>query len=306
MFKDKPWTGLPLPIDEKVTNFFEASVRITVGDGETAMFWTDAWHTEGKFSTIFQELFNHCTLRHISIKKALNHGKWIKHFKGNMTVTAIQHYVMLWNLVRNVQLADGVPDEVTWKWTADGKYSASLAYAAQFIGSIKPDFPPLIWRSDAPPKCKFYAWLAVQGRCMTADVLAKKGCPHDPLCSLCRAHPETASHLLATCPFAQDVWKRLLDLAELPAALAPGPSSDLASWLGISTHQLTKERRKLWLSMVPLVWWCLWKERNDRIFRHISAAPAAVVQAILVEARSWVHAGRRRLLALVDRPREAD
>ncbi|XP_071678511.1 uncharacterized protein [Lolium perenne] len=153
----KPWTGLPLPIDDKVTALFEASTTVLLGDGQ----------------------------------------------------------------------------------------------ATQFLGSTS-GTRKMIWRSDAPPKCKLYAWLAVQGKCMTADVLAKKGCPHDPLCCLCRAEPETALHLLATCPFSLQVWDMVLDKAELPLTLAPGQATSLADWICSSKSKVEIGKRKMWTSVIPL------------------------------------------------------
>jgi hypothetical protein len=302
----KPWTGLPLPIDDKVTALFEASTTVLLGDGQATQFWTDKWHSQGKFSTTFPDLFKLCTLRSITVSRALEHGKWIKHFRSTLSPAAIQQFVRLWTLLRPVTLTVGLADQLVWKWTADGSYSARSAYEAQFVGLIKPTFPQMIWRSDAPPKCKLYAWLAVQGKCMTADVLAKKGCPHDPLCCLCRAEPETALHLLATCPFSLQVWDLILDKAELPLTLAPGQATSLADWICSSKSKVETGKRKMWTSVIPLVWWCLWKERNGRIFRHESNPPVTVFQNILTEANSWIDAGRRRVLALADRPREPD
>jgi hypothetical protein len=102
------------------------------------------------------------------------------------------------------------------------------------------------------------------------------------------------------------VWSLVLDRAELPVTLAPGLATNLVDWICSSKSQVDIGKRKMWVSIIPLVWWCLWKERNDRIFRHESNSPAAVFQSILIEARSWVDAGRRRVLALADKPREPD
>jgi hypothetical protein len=48
MNPDKPWTGLPQPIDNKVRAIFDASTIITIGEGAQTQFWTDRWHAKGK------------------------------------------------------------------------------------------------------------------------------------------------------------------------------------------------------------------------------------------------------------------
>ncbi|KAK1606249.1 hypothetical protein QYE76_029922 [Lolium multiflorum] len=82
MCPNKPWVGLSFPIDNKVRAIFDASVNIHIGDGEKTQFWTDGWRQEGKLCTLFPDLYLHCTLRHISIKRALENDKWIRHFKA--------------------------------------------------------------------------------------------------------------------------------------------------------------------------------------------------------------------------------
>jgi hypothetical protein len=129
MDNQKPWAGLPLPIDERARSLFEASTIISVGDGKTAQFWTDKWHATGKLSIRFPDLFKLCTLCRISLHKALERDKWVKHFKEDLMPAAIRQFTCLWNLCRQVQLLTDVPDRVTWRWTADGAYSAGSAYA---------------------------------------------------------------------------------------------------------------------------------------------------------------------------------
>jgi hypothetical protein len=42
-----------------------------------------------------------------------------------------------------------------------------------------------IWKAMAEPKCKSFAWILLQRKILTANNLAKRGWPHDPLCKLC-------------------------------------------------------------------------------------------------------------------------
>ncbi|CAM0879805.1 unnamed protein product [Alopecurus aequalis] len=158
-----------------------------------------------------------------------------------------------------------------------------------------------------PPKCKFYSWLAVLGWCLTADNLARRGWPHNPLCPLCCAAPETSPHLLAACPYARAVWDLVVDKASLPATLAPLPdTTSLEDWLLHSSQRLDKEKAKAWQSIVQLVWWSIWLERNNRVFKQRASTPAQLMHVIIAEARSWVQAGRSRVRALIQRPLEPD
>ena len=63
---------------------------------------------------------------------------------------------------------------------------------------------------------------------------------------------------------------------------------------------MNKETAKSWRSVMALVWWMLWKERNERIFRNTSCTSARLFEKIQLEAQDWVDAGRRRVLAIVE------
>ena len=58
-----------------------------------------------------------------------------------------------------------------WKFTADGQYTAKSAYEVQFRGSFCSFRPQCIWSAYAEPKHRFFTWLLVQERILTADKL---------------------------------------------------------------------------------------------------------------------------------------
>ena len=90
-----------------------------------------------------------------------------------------------------------------------GAYSSASAYAARFFGSHPRFYSSKVWSAYAEPKCKFFAWLVLHGRILTADMLAIHSWPHDPRCQLCLQQPEMATHLCKDCPFAVVVWNQV-------------------------------------------------------------------------------------------------
>ena len=55
----------------------------------------------------------------------------------------------------------------------------------------------------------FFPWLAVHGKLLRADNLAIRGWPNDPICKLCRIHPETIQHLQLECSFSAVVKEKI-------------------------------------------------------------------------------------------------
>jgi hypothetical protein len=133
----------------------------------------------GCLSSLAPTLFQACTRKKITVAQALDGHRWTRHLRANLSPQALSEGIMVWEKIQDVVLSQGTPDSVSWRWTSDGKYTSATAYAAQFACNIRTNFCVYIWQGDAPMRCRIYAWLAVQGRCLTADALARRGWPHN-------------------------------------------------------------------------------------------------------------------------------
>jgi hypothetical protein len=90
--------------------------------------------------------------------------RWVRDITGARTAPVLIEYVQLWALLRDVQLRPLKPDHFTWRWTADGQFSARSTYRAYFEGWISMAGAKELWRAAVPPKVKFFFWLALHGR----------------------------------------------------------------------------------------------------------------------------------------------
>jgi hypothetical protein len=148
--------------------------------------------------------------------------------------------ISLWALVSEVELSEN-EDEIRWRWTTNGHYTARSAYKAQLNGSYCTFDASAIWKAKDESKHRFFAWLLVQGKILTADKLLVRNWPCNPICSLCDQEPETAEHLRLHCVVAQEVWILVADWSDVPIKI-PRRCDTLESWwnlsrTGHSTHQ---------------------------------------------------------------------
>lgn len=79
-----------------------------------------------------------------------------------------------------------------------------------------------IWKSWAPPRCKFFMWLAENGRCRTADRLARRNLPHPQACPLCDQAEETIDHLLVSCFRKRGLGLGFHEAEPSPSSKIPG------------------------------------------------------------------------------------
>uniref|UniRef100_A0A8R7VIC8 Reverse transcriptase zinc-binding domain-containing protein n=1 Tax=Triticum urartu TaxID=4572 RepID=A0A8R7VIC8_TRIUA len=153
---------------------FIASTCFILGDGTSVSFWHDHWLNGGVPALVFPNLYKHSKKRKITVNEGLTNSKWISLIKHNPDVDVLSEFINLWHRTRVVLLFER-EDVLNWKWTMNGKYYANSAYLYQFWGRIEFPFQELIWQIKIPPKVQFFAWLVVQGKCLTADNLAKRG-----------------------------------------------------------------------------------------------------------------------------------
>ena len=82
----------------------------------------------------------------------------------------LDQFVALWRRAQTVTLSDE-RDTIRWNATADGRYSAFSACAAQFVGRLKQPHLEQVWKMQAEGKIKFFFWLMLQNRNWTAEKL---------------------------------------------------------------------------------------------------------------------------------------
>ena len=198
--------------------------------------------------------------------------------------------VLCGSISRSNTILSNEPDRLLWKWTANGIYSAQSCYAATFQGSTRCPSWKLVWKSWAPPRVKFFRWLANQDRFWTAERLVRLGMQHHPRCLLCDQATETIQHLLLACPFARQTWHTILDWLRMPIQ-APDQEPTVMEWWLRAKESTPPALRKALKSVALLVPWMIWKHRNSCIFDNASPSMNTLLDRIKDEACSWAAAG---------------
>ena len=146
------------------------------------------------------------------------------------------------------------------------EYTTGSAYDAQFIGTIAKPELNAIWKAKVEGKIKFFAWLLAQNRLPTADRLRARGCEHNDTCSLCDQMIEIAAHLISSCPFAKEVWQKIIVMLPNCRLQTTLPFTSTTSWWrSFAYGQQNKAAAALYFA------WNIWNERNRIIFQNLSS-----------------------------------
>jgi hypothetical protein len=181
------WAPLPSRAEKNTDAMFRVSISVRLGDGASARFWTDSWLPDGPISSFAPSLFQVVGRRRRNhmINEAPANRSWVRDISGAPTAPVLCDYVLLWEKLERVPLQPTVSDCFVWKWTGDGKYSASSAYRSFFIGRMLLVGAEHLWHAHAPPKVKFFFWVALHGRLWTAARQKRHGLHQDASCVLC-------------------------------------------------------------------------------------------------------------------------
>jgi hypothetical protein len=130
-----------------------------VWDGATTLFWTDRW-IQGQSIAVFAPYLISRIPRRVrtgrTVQEALVDNSWVHDISGSLAAVVIREFLLVWDLIQDVHLQTGVPDVHLWVPCASDLYSSKTAYNSFWTGTTSFEPAKRIWKSWAPPKCKFF------------------------------------------------------------------------------------------------------------------------------------------------------
>jgi hypothetical protein len=153
---------------------------ITIRDRRIASFWHSPWLGLTKPKDIAPSIFAISSRKNFTDNKGLLQDFWIVklNIRDGLSINQVSKFVDLWTKINEVQLVEGTPDDITWKFTNSGSYTTSSAYKAQFEGMIDSFTMDVVWKNWAPPKHKLFAWHILQNRVWSSGRLHNRGWPN--------------------------------------------------------------------------------------------------------------------------------
>jgi len=163
---EKPWSGADLPVDDTDRTLFAAATRVQVHNGKKALFWKSSWLNGIAPATLFPLLYSHSKRKNRTVAAALAGNRWIKDICHDLTPDLLTEFFALWAQIeaQHLCLEDPRDDQIWWKPTASGIYSAKSAYDLQFEGIQKSPVAADTWKPWGPTKCKFFSSLLLQNK----------------------------------------------------------------------------------------------------------------------------------------------
>ena len=121
----------------------------------------------------------------------------------------------------------------------------------------------MIWQSKVPPRVAFFSWSSSLGKILTTDNLRKRHVIVLDWCYMCKRCGGSVDHLLFHCSIAWELWSLVFCLFGIQWVMPNTVLELFKAWQGkFAWHR----RIDVWKLVPHCLIWCIWHERNARIF----------------------------------------
>ena len=245
----------------KLNDAFRLHSEVTINMGDSVLFWFDAWVFLGSSVLLrerFQRLFSFVIDDKVSVREVINTLDMSELFYLPLSPEAMAELTTVHAGLLDLNADEQIHD--SWSWTPGKGIFSVKSYYTVMHAHMATDTPAKwIWESKATMKIKVFAWLMLNDRLNTRDMLVRRhwrSPQEDNTCPLCYAHAhEDRYHLFFTCQFSTRVWNYL----QIQWLAGLSPTECLIAARNSFGQPFFKE-------VVYLAAWNVWLLRNGRIF----------------------------------------
>jgi hypothetical protein len=188
-------------------------------------------------------------------------------------------------------------DHHVWRHEASGLFTSKSCYNVLFFGSAVFEPWERLWKTWAPPKCKFFLWLAIRKSVGQLTGYRRGGC-HTQMYAQCVIKPKRQFSTSLLRAFARQFWHTVLVALGLEHLTPAADEESFADWWGKVSLRVIKTRKKGLNSLIILGAWCLWLQRNRAVFHGESPSLPRIFRCFSDECVSWAIAGAKEIESL--------
>lgn len=139
---------------------------------------------------------------------------------------------------------------------------------------------PTIWHKSVPTKVSCLVRRLLHKRLPTKDNLLRRGVlgPKNTSCVSGCGQEESTSHLFFVCPLFAGVWTLIIRWLRIPAVLP------IEGWEHFEQFGFLAAGGKIEEIRIRVVWfaciWCIWKARNNSIFKNKETSAEKVFEEV--------------------------
>ena len=244
----------------KLVDNFRAVSSVTLGKGDTFLFWLDNWKTDlikRPLKDRFPRLFSFVLDDNISAAEVFATHDKVDLFHLPLSQQAHGEFLDMLGLLEEFPTSES-NDIWTYSW---GKaYTSAQFYSRIHRNIYCPKVFHWLWKSACTMSMKMFAWLLIRDRLNTKDLIKRRHwrVTEDYTCASCPTNSyEDREHLFFTCNFSQRVWNYL--------QVVWTRNADIQVSIAYARKKFSKP---FFMEVVIVACRHIWLQRNGKIFNH--------------------------------------
>jgi hypothetical protein len=266
-------------------------LKFEVGDGSLIRFWDDVWCLEQPLKIAYPELYRIACIKEGVVADFVQFSgeavHWDVHFTRLVQDWELESISSFLEDLYSVKIKRYEQDKMCWQPSPSIGFQVKSFYN-QISSNGAGSFPwKIIWKAKVPPRVAFFSWTAASGKILTMDNLSRRGIILASWCCMCKADGESIDHLLLHCPYAKELWDMIFTLFGIHWVMPRRVIEVFCCWQG----RLGRHRNMvIWKAIPHCLMWCIWRERNARIFEGCELSIADLKQRFYRLLMEWMAA----------------
>ncbi|XP_071692649.1 uncharacterized protein [Rutidosis leptorrhynchoides] len=245
-----------------------------ISDGKQTSAWYDNWHPKGPLCNFisYRDLYEADYNKNEVVADIVVNYEW------NVPELWKLKFKDLFDLPTPLLIADR-KDRCLWKSKSGKTSNFSVKQDWKDISDDWDDakWSKLVWFSQCIPRHSFIMWVALHGKLRTRDKFMRVESNENLKCPFCNVCKDNHNHLFFERDYPKVVWHELKSLARLDHA--PNLLTDIVPYM--LSRPINKS---VWSIIQRLVFgacvYCIWQERNLRLYQDKSTPVVALVDYI--------------------------
>ncbi|KAJ0482569.1 putative reverse transcriptase zinc-binding domain-containing protein [Helianthus annuus] len=260
-----------------------------VGNGEEIRFWLDTWLGDKPFVERWPHLFG---LELSKMCRVADKRDGIQGYSGFVwnwyrqpeTDAELREWQECQEVLSRASFSN---NEDLWLWNDENQEGFSVkAVKMALIKDRGVSHPPNFeWCKWVPIKCNIMAWRGNLDRLATRVNLRRRNVNiSSVMCPFCDEFEETVEHLFTACSVVERVWSAFSAWCKLPQIYA----FDFKDIMEIHNFTcLSKKAKSIIQGLVMISCWCIWKGRNDLVFKQFRRSPQDILGEVKSKGYGW-------------------
>jgi hypothetical protein len=304
---------------EEDGGWFSSNISSIIGDGGDIGFWKEKWMGTLPLRDLFPELFSKTTQPDgfVAQMGSWDDEVWTWNLGWNaaLTGTEIEKASYLLTLLNSVQPKRNERDKRRWIAHTAGLFSVQSAYTVlmtNHVHSNNNDLAALdddkvlalqkLWKNNVPSKVSIFGWRLLLEKLPTRESLFHKGIitsTQERHCVFCFNWEENIDHIFMTCQVTANIWRAVLKWMGSNVTIVGTVQQHFLLFGDLIKGKHSKSvKHIIWLATT----WCIWRKRNNIIFRGENMNVPSLVDQIIYISWLWFisHIETRAILVFSD------